>query len=255
MLVVRSSASDPKQTHGKVGVVADVNHHMPNHLDTCTVGCTSTISSKAYACMITAMRPAILALYCLLTPAIAAEPKTPFKCERPFGRETSHATLARTFGAANATIEDVGEFDEEVTILFPNDPMRRLMVRWRDQKGRRGLRSVIIRGPRSSWSVAGIAIGTPLVELERLNGRPFKLITFEGDYGGAIIDWRGGYFDRPLAGGCRFGGSVWIKADATSDESRALEKETAPERTLLSSGEGLRAMKPAVVELLASFPE
>jgi hypothetical protein len=120
--------------------------------------------------MITAARRAILVLCCLLTPAFGAEPKTPFSCGGPFGRETSHAKLTRTFGAANATIEDVGEFDEEVTILFPNDPMRRLMVLWKDQRGRRGLRSVIIRGSRSSWSVAGVAIGTPLVEVERLNG-------------------------------------------------------------------------------------
>jgi hypothetical protein len=202
--------------------------------------------------MITAMRPAILALCCLLTPATAAEPKTPFKCERPFGRETSHATLARTFGAANATIEDVGEFDEEVTILFPNDLMRRLMVLWKDQKGRRGLRSVIIRGPRSSWSVAGITIGTPLVELERLNGGPFKLNYFEGDYGGDIIDWLGGRFDAPLPSGCKLGASVMTKGDATSD---ALEKEVSPDRTLLSGGSGLRAENPVVRQIFVSFPE
>lgn len=201
--------------------------------------------------MIPAARRAIVALFCFLTPAFGAEPKTPFKCEGPFARETSHAKLARTFGASNATIEYIGEFDEEVTILFPNDSTRRLIVLWKDQKGRQGLRIVIIREPRSSWSVAGIAIGTPLVEVERLNGGPFKLNYFEGDYGGDIIDCLGGRFDAPLSSGCKVGASVMTTKHTTSN---AIEKEVLPDRTLLSSGRGLRAEKPTVREIIVGFP-
>jgi hypothetical protein len=46
----------------------------------------------------------------------------------------------------------------------------------------------------------GISLGTTLQELERLNGRPFKLAGFGWDYSGVVIDWAGGSLDSSLAG-------------------------------------------------------
>jgi len=199
---------------------------------------------------------ATLIAWCLLCiPALAAEPTTPFKCTGPFGRDASHAKLAATFGAGNAIIKYDDEFDAEVTVLFPNDPKRRLKVAWKDQKGRRGLGHVTIVG-RSSWSVAGLMTGTPLAEAERLNGGPFKLNYFDGDYAGAITSWLGGRFDKPLPGGCVLGAYISIDDDHIPAEvSKAVDKEVMKDGSLLSSGVALRAAKPVVNSMIVSFPE
>jgi hypothetical protein len=196
----------------------------------------------------------LLTVACCLvaTATLAAEPTRMFKCEGPFGREATHAKLASKYGAANIATEYDGDADAEVTILFPNDPERRLKIQWKDQKARRNPGHFTIEGP-SSWSVAGVAIGTSLVELERLNGGPFKLNYFEGDYGGAITDWLMGRFDAPVSGGCVLGALVGI--DERLPESKALDEELTPDRSLLSSGTRLRAAKPVVTQMIVSFPK
>jgi hypothetical protein len=195
----------------------------------------------------------VLVVCCLLgMPALAAEPTTPFRCEGPFGPDASHAKLAATFGSGNTESNYDGESDSEVTILFPNNAARRLKIEWNDQKARRGLSHATITGP--SWSVAGVMIGMPLVELERLNGGPFELNYFEGDYGGAITDWLGGRFKAPLSGGCGLGAYVSIDERLPEAVNKALEKEVTPDRSLLSGGAGLRAAKPVVSQIIVSFP-
>lgn len=201
----------------------------------------------------------LLTLACCLVgaAALAAEPATTFKCEGPFGRDASHAKLAAKYGAANVTTDldfQPGE-NVDVTILFPNDPARRLKIEWKDRKARRNPRLIRIEDEHSTWSVAGVAIGTSLVDLERLNGRPFKLIYFEGDYGGDIFDWRGGRFDAPLPGGCLFGASVGIADKLSEGVGAAMNAEIIENGALLSSGPGLRAAKPEVGRMLISFPK
>jgi len=203
----------------------------------------------------TLTRRFLIVAWCLVnTAAPAKEPANTFKCEGPFGRDATHAKLAAKYGAANIATDDDGEADAEVTILFPNDPERRLKIEWKDQKGRRKPAHITITG-RSWWSVAGVAIGTSLVELEDLNGGPFRLNYFEGDYGGAITDWLGGRFNAPLSGGCVPGAFVGIDERLPDAESKALDQEVAPDRSLLSNGAGLRAAKPAVNEMIVSFPK
>jgi hypothetical protein len=179
-------------------------------------------------------RCAILLVCCLVgMPVLAADPMVPFKCEGPFGRDANHARLAATFGAGNTIIEYDGESDADVTILFPNDPKRRLKVEWKDLKRRRGLGHVTIAG-RSSWNVAGVAIGTPLVQLERLNGGPFKLNYFEGDYGGAITDWLGGRFRRPLPSGCALGAFVTVRDEHLPHRGRESDGERGHNRSIIA---------------------
>jgi hypothetical protein len=94
-----------------------------------------------------------------------------------------------------------------------------------------------------------------LVDLERLNGRPFKLNYFEGDYGGDIFDWRGGRFDAALPGGCRLGASVGIAEKLPETVGEAMNSEIIENGALLSSGPGLRAAKPEVSQMFISYPK
>jgi hypothetical protein len=198
-------------------------------------------------------RHSLTVAFCFIgTATFAAEPARTFKCEGPFGRDATHAKLASKYGAGNIVAEDDGDADAEVTVLFPNDPERRIKIQWKDQKARRNPGHITIAG-RSSWSVAGVAIGTSLIELERLNGGPFKLNYFEGDYGGAITDWLRGRFQVPLSGGCVLGAFVGIDERLPDAVSKALDEEVTQDRSLLSSGTGLRAAKPVVSQMILSF--
>jgi hypothetical protein len=145
-----------------------------------------------------------------------------------------------------------GQEDADVTVVFPRDPERKLRIKWKDEKARRNPEHIAVAG--RSWSVAGVAMGTSLIELERLNGRPFKLNYFDGDYGGAITDWLGGRFQSPLSGGCVFGAFVWID-DKRIPESvnRAIDEEGAPTGEMISSSTALRAAKPLVTQMGVRF--
>jgi hypothetical protein len=183
---------------------------------------------------------------------LAAEPIMTFRCEGPFGRDASHAKLVSRYGAANVVTEYDGQEDADVTVVFPRDPERKLRIKWKDEKARRNPEHIAVAG--RSWSVAGVAMGTSLIELERLNGRPFKLNYFDGDYGGAITDWLGGRFQSPLSGGCVFGAFVWID-DKRIPESvnRAIDEEGAPTGEMISSSTALRAAKPLVTQMGVRF--
>jgi hypothetical protein len=204
--------------------------------------------------MSVACRFLIIACCLIGTATLAAEPTKILTCEGPFGRNETHAKLASKYGAANTVTVNDGEADADVTILFPDDPQRRLKIQWKDEKARRNPWHITIAG-RSSWSAAGVAIGTSLIELERLNGRPFKLNYFEGDYGGAITDWLSGRFTAPLSGGCVLGAFVGIDERLPAAASKALDEEVTPDRSLLSSGMGLRASKPVVNQIIVTFPK
>jgi hypothetical protein len=202
--------------------------------------------------MIVTTRSLIFACCFVGTTALAAEPAKPFSCEGPFGHDSTYAKLASTYGAANITTEQDAEADTEVTILFPKDPGRRLKIQWKDTKTRRNP-MLITMDEHSSWSVAGVAMGTSLIELERLNGGPFKLNYFEGDYGGAITDWLGGHFGTQLSGGCRFGAFVGIDGEVPEAVNQVMNAEITQDRSLLSTGRGLRAAHPVVTEMFVSF--
>ena len=105
--------------------------------------------------------------------------------------------IARLYGAANVERrvipgpEGVGQFD--VSVIYP-DTDNELRVYW--DKNEYGKRPswVSIRKHNSEWkTLYGIKIGTSLAELNRLNGRPFKFLGFNWDYGGSVKrDWEGG---------------------------------------------------------------
>ena len=49
--------------------------------------------------------------------------------------------------------------------------------------------------PNSKWVTKdGLKIGSSIADLEKANGRPFKLTGFDWDYGGTVISWEDGYF-------------------------------------------------------------
>lgn len=123
----------------------------------------------------------------------------------PIVANTSVADLIKVFGTANvqeANI-DVGEGDFHLgAVVYPGDPTRKAEIVWKDANRKRLPERIIVSDyhmHKSLWRTPeGITIGTPLKDLERLNGRPFVLLGFDWDYSGTVISWREGTLQKVL---------------------------------------------------------
>jgi hypothetical protein len=117
---------------------------------------------------------------------------------------SSEAELRQIYGDENVGEAEVniGEGETETgTVLFDKDPERRIQILWSDPHSKSKPARIQIDEPRNRWKTReGIAIGTSLHELERMNGRPFTLTGFGWDYSGTVVDWDNGALEK-------FGGS------------------------------------------------
>lgn len=132
-----------------------------------------------------------------------APPAPALACSGPFAKDTTHAKLATEFGAKNVLFKDVelpGNYMTKATVAFDNDPTKRLVFFWGDEKARTKLKSVLIEAPSIWVGPGGIRNGLPLKELEKLNGGSFSIIAFGGVGGGTVSDLKGPFTN--IAGGC-----------------------------------------------------
>ncbi len=119
-------------------------------------------------------------------------------------QDATAEALAASFGAENLVDQIVpgpeGE-DYTATILYPNDPMRRLEIVWRDPAARVNPATISVSGENSAWTGPNtLSLGQSLTDVEAANGTAFTLYGFQWDYGGTVADWRGGAFAP--ANGC-----------------------------------------------------
>lgn len=145
-----------------------------------------------------------LLLALLAGPIIGADPPTaavdlpadPMTLVTP---DTSEADLIAHLGRSQVRRADIatGEGETESgTLLFPDDPTRRIELLWHDPNRREAPAKLIVRSRESAWSIPpGIRIGTDLKTLEGRNGRPFDLAGFDWDYAGSVTGWNLGRFD------------------------------------------------------------
>jgi hypothetical protein len=185
-----------------------------------------------------------------------AKPKAPatvarsVTCGGPFARNSSHLRLAQAFGSLNITFTEVEGPDNTklmASVLFPKDPRRRLEVLWQNEAARSDLQLIVING-RSAWSAPkGLRLGLTLAALEKVNRKPFKLTGFDRN-SSSILDWQGGAL-ASLPGGCKVGMRLAMNSRAPEDA----RKQVAGRKELISSDAGVRAVRPAVVEILLGY--
>jgi hypothetical protein len=194
----------------------------------------------------------LLAIAWTTASAERATPPRVLKCEGPFGRNTTHADLVKAFGSSNVVYRDVEGVDGQpikASVVYPNDAKARLEVNWGDEKTRRG--PTILIKDQSAWVAPnGIRIGTELAEVEKLNGKPFKLSGFDWDYGGHVRDWQGGALAKPQPGGCMLAVEFVHPEDAPEEN---LAKVTG-DMDIASDSADLRAVEPYVGLFLISYP-
>jgi len=155
----------------------------------------------------------------------------------------SAVSLASTYGAANVVEQTLPGVEGEsyvATIVYPNDPTRRLEIVWRDNATKTAPISVIANTPGSLWTGPhDLSIGDALDNTERANGQPFQLWGFGWDYGGWVSDWSGGAFAP--ASGCNL--RVRFEPRNTSNTS------AAGDAAFMSNDPAVRAADAAVSEI------
>jgi hypothetical protein len=183
--------------------------------------------------------------------AAVAAPALTVACSGPFAKDSSHLKLAIKYDSRNITFGEVdGPEGSKIpgSILFPNDPKRRLEVIWAKDAGRSETSVIAING-KSQWSAPkGMKLGLPLAALEKANGRPFKLSGFDADGSTGVAGWEGGALGA-IPGGCKIG--MRLAADPkVPKEARAA---VSGDKEILSNDAGVRALKPMVVEILIGY--
>jgi hypothetical protein len=196
--------------------------------------------------------PLLLALATAVIPAPVLAER--IACEPPFGPDASHDGLVRTFGAGNVRFEEALEGPEAepfaASIVFPDDPARRLEVIWLEAETRSGIANVTI-GEGSAWTFdERLKVGQSLVEVEVANGRAFDLNGFGWDYGGAVVDWKGGTLGSQPAG-CRLGVFFFPAPDAAP----AAVDDVSGDRLFSSSDPKIRSVSPTVMQIYFGYSE
>ena len=172
-------------------------------------------------------------------------------CSGVFARDSSHAKLVMAFRSRNVAFTQVDTASGGkvmASVLFAKDPKRRLEVWWSQPASRTETHLIVING-QSEWIAPGeLRLGLTLADLERLNGKPFKLSGFDKNHVAALSDWNGGRL-AALAGGCKVGLS--LRAVPTTPAA-ALNAAPA-DRAFGSADEAMRTVDPTVSEILLAY--
>jgi hypothetical protein len=156
---------------------------------------------------------AILTLALAVLSAAGAHAQTRplvISCEDPvFAEDTTHDRVVAAFGKENVRLVSEpgpeGSPPNVKSVIYPNDPKRRLEISWNNGKARAEPFAFLFE-QKSQWvAPLGVRIGTSLAELEKLNGEPFTLSGFGGMLDG-MAGWTGAL--NKLPGGCFLGGNL-----------------------------------------------
>ncbi len=183
-------------------------------------------------------------------PAAPRAPATVIACNGVFAKDSGHMKLALRFEPKNLAYGPVDGPDGSkinATILYPNDPKRRLEVLWNNEASRNDVAVIAING-RSQWvAPKGLKLGLAIAALEKANGKPFKISGFGEDGAASVLGWEGGAL-ASLPGGCKVG--MRLMADPKAPEDA---RSGATEKEYLSNDPSIRALKPTINEILIGY--
>jgi hypothetical protein len=172
-------------------------------------------------------------------------------CNGVFAKDSTHLKLAMKYDSRNVVFDDVdGPEGSKIkaSVLFPNDPKRRLEVVWNNDSARTDMSVISING-QSQWiAPKGLKLGLSVAALQKLNGKPFKLSGFMPDGSASVLGWDGGALSS-LPGGCKVGMRLMADSKASPDARSAVSGD----RELSSNDPGVLAVKPSVAEILIGY--
>ena len=184
---------------------------------------------------------------------VAAQTDAPhLECAGPFGMESSEAGLREGFGDTNVAAETIDGPEGstlDATLVFPDDPTRRLVVLWQDEAQRTKPAAIIIRDDSEWVGPGGLRLGDALDEGAAINGAPFNVLGFGWDYGGAASFPAGSLAGIP--GGCVM--SLSFDLDWTREYGPEFDSIMGDQQ-LRSDDAQLRAATPKVAEIIVGYP-
>jgi hypothetical protein len=171
-------------------------------------------------------------------------------CKGAFAKDSSHLKIAVAFDSKNITFTEVDSSVGKVqaTVIYPDDPKRRLEVWWNNPASRSDTNIIVINGQSTWLAPKGVRLGLSLVALEKLNRKPFKLKGFGKDNIAAVSDWQGGAL-AVLPGGCKIGVNLAIDPKASADVRSAV----AGDKEFGSADPAMRAAKPTIGEIIIGY--
>jgi hypothetical protein len=183
------------------------------------------------------------------TPGSAETPRT-IACDGPFARDATEADVKAAFGAENTVYTEIDGPEGSTwnaTVVFPDDPAKRIDILWNDEAARKGPRASFVMP--SAWvGPLGIANGLTLADVEAINGAPFDIAGFGWDYGGSAS-----FPDGALAaveGDCFIGANFDLKEypeDGRFDDLMG-------DRQMKSDVPLMRKANPVLVEWWIGYP-
>jgi hypothetical protein len=169
-------------------------------------------------------------------------------CSGAFARDSHHLKLAMTYDRKNVDFGEVDAGPGMASIIYPNDPKRRLEVWWSDRDKRKDVYLIAINGSSTWTGPGGLRLGLSLADLEKLNRKPFKLRGFDNDKTATVSDWDHGAL-AALPGGCKAGVILSAEAKAAAQVLAVLPVD----REFSSADEALRAVRLSVTEILIGY--
>jgi hypothetical protein len=200
------------------------------------------------------MRKVVVGLLLVGSPAFAQNaPPTegPITCTSPVAATDTVTSLKQRY-REEAVLQDLPGAEGETVkglVLFPKAMDRRIEVAFFDDTTKRASGLTLRDTAKvSRWTIAGVSIASSLADVQKANGKPFLVSGFEWDYGGFVIDWKGGTLGRPMVGGCnvivRFGKSAAAPKALSGDGVKAASDNAA-----------LLKFAPVVTEIGVGFPD
>lgn len=164
---------------------------------------------------------------------------------------TTLKEMEHRFGKANVKPGQLPGAEGEMydgVVIFPNDPQKKLEIGWRDGKGQHP-GTVTIEGDKSVWKTEdGIAVGTSLKDLEKLNGGPFAISGFGWDYGGTVFGWG----DKGKLKS-KYGGNLVLRLNPPENAPEKLANKVMGDNTFQSSNPAMQQLNPKVEQIIVTL--
>ena len=178
----------------------------------------------------------------------------------PITATTTRAELDALFGKENVSDGSFGNGDvpEAATVVFGNDTSAALAVTWdREHASTIHICFATETGPCRWRTASGIRIGLPLMELQKLNGKPFQLAGYGFNGQGAVTSWRNGTLEEdPTACGhlvVRLSPAAELQGRSMSKQESGLLKQLQGDKPYSSASMAVQDLNPMVSALELQF--
>lgn len=172
-----------------------------------------------------------------------------------FRADLGLAGLRQRYGADAVVLQELplGEGETQSgAVIHPNDPTRRAYVYFVDGKIDGPISAIYVRDPDSIWTgPLGLKPGITSEELARINGRPFRFLGFDWDYGGYVSDWTEGLLSKAFLEPGRL--AVRLAAPTLADGVNLPDGYPQGEGEFASDLPVVREQPPKVVEMGLAF--